>query len=230
MVAQLQMVYCVTEQVQPVLKKIVLFTCMSLTAHAISVKPVENPWYIGGGVGYGSTTWHALVPSSTNQNSAIAMSTPVNVNEGGFLWNIAGGVELFPQFHLEFDYFHYPDAHIYFDPDSLFSYENNDETALHSQTYTFLFQGKFLVPWEDTPLRLYATAGAAWLNRFDNLLADQTVSPTFGLGLNYLFSSHWMGEFGFIYTAGQGESELNPAEDYMPFLYGIYTRILFRFG
>lgn len=200
-----------------------------LSSTAVWAK-VENPWYVGAGVGWGTTTWQALVPSNANQNGALSISTPKSAHEGGFLWGVAAGIEVIPQFQVELNYWDYPDATIHFDPDSLYSFENNGQTELTTQTYTFVLQGKFLVPWEDTKLRLFASAGAAWLNRDDNLLTNETISPTFGVGLNYGFTPHLMGEFGFIYTAGYGESELNPAEDFMPFLYGIFTRLYYRWG
>jgi Outer membrane protein beta-barrel domain len=191
---------------------------------------VENPWYIGGGIGWGTTTWQALAPNSQNQNLALSMSTPMRAEEGGLLWGLGLGIEVIPQFQVELNFWDYPDADVYFDPDSLYSFENDDKTSLHTKTYTFVLQGKFLVPWKDTPLRLFASAGAAWLNREDDLLSNELISPTFGVGLNYGFSPHLMGEFGFIYTAGYGESELNPSADFMPFLYGIFTRLYYRWG
>ncbi len=190
----------------------------------------ENPWYVGAGLGYGSTTWRALVPNVSNQNLALSMSTPVEVQEGGLLWGVGGGMEVIPQFQVEFNYWKYPDATVTFDPDSLYAFENDGKTSFKTNTYTLNLQGKFLVPWQDTHLRLFASAGAAWLNRQDELLKNEAISPTFGVGLNYGFSEHWMGEFAFIYTAGDGESELNPSADFMPFLYGIFTRIYYRFG
>ncbi len=202
-----------------------------IISNANAYQKVENPWYIGGGVGYGSTTWDALVPQSSEQNSAISMSTPIRVQEGGVLWGFSGGVEIFKNFQLEFNYWNYPKATIYFDPDSLYTFENDESTEFTSNTYTMSLQGKFLVPWNDSQkLRLFATAGMAWLNRQDDLLIQDTISPTFGLGLNYGFTPNVMGEFGFVYTAGDGQSELNPSADYMPFLYGIFWRLYYRWG
>lgn len=202
-----------------------------ILSHALFAESkTKYPWFLGGGVGYGSTLWRGLVPELGNQNMALSMSTPVNVDEGGLLWGFGGGVEVIPQFQFEFFYWKYPNATIYFDEESLFTYENNNATSFSSNTYTLLLDGKFLVPWQDSALKIFATAGLAWLNRDDYVLTNEIISPSFGVGLNYSFTDHWMGEFGFVYTAGNGESELNPAADFMPFLYGIYTRIFYRFG
>lgn len=190
---------------------------------------VENPWFIGGLLGFGSTTWSGLVPPPASQNSAMAMATPVYAEEGGLLWGVAGGVEAFQNFQLQFDYMHYPNANVYFDSFSIFS-ENTGSTQLTSSTYTWSVQGKFLVPWQDTNLRFFAAGGAAWLSRRDELLEQDLVTPTFGLGLNYGFTPHLMGEVAFSYTAGNGQSELSPADHYMPFLYGVFARVFLRMG
>jgi hypothetical protein len=202
---------------------------LSLSSFVYAQK-LDIPWYVGASLGWGSTTWRALVPQVSNQNLALSMSTPVEVQEGGLLWGVGGGMEVIPQFQVEFNYLKYPNALVTFDPDSLYAFENDGNTSFNTNTYTLSLQGKFLVPWEDTPLRIFASAGAAWLNRQDELLKNEAISPTFGVGLNYGFNDHWMGEFGFVYTAGDGESELNPSADFMPFLYGIFTKIFYRFG
>jgi hypothetical protein len=196
----------------------------------IAKSDIKHPWFIGAGVGYGSTVWQGLVPEAGKQNMALSLSTPLDVDEGGVLWGFGGGVEVISQFQLEFFYWKYPNSTIYFDKDSLFSFENNNATNFRTSTYTYLLDGKFLVPWKDTNFNIYATAGLAWLNRDDYVFKNEIISPSFGVGVNYGFDEHWMGEFGFVYTAGNGESELNPALDYMPFLYGIYTRVFYRFG
>jgi len=50
-----------------------------------------------------------------------------------------------------------------------------------------------------------------------------------GGGFNYSFTEHLMAEFGFNFTAGYGESELNPANDYVPFLYSGFFSMAYRF-
>ena len=79
-----------------------------------------------------------------------------------------------------------------------------------------------------TAIRAYSSAGAAEVHRWDEVNDNRRVTPTFGLGFNYNFTPHIMGELGANYTAGFGESELNPAEDYMPFLYSAFLRIGYR--
>ena len=197
---------------------------------AFADERIENPWFVGGVVGYGSTTWQGLVPETSKQNAALNLSTPIDAEEGGVAWGIVGGVEAFKNFHLQLDYMHYPRATVYFDPDSLYSINNNDSTEFSSETYTWSVQGKFLVPWRDTNIKFFASGGAAWIARRDDLLKEDTASPTFGIGVNYTFNSHIMSEIAFTYTSGNGQSELNPAEHFIPFLYGVVGRVYYRLG
>lgn len=191
---------------------------------------VENPWFVGGVLGGGSTTWKGLVPETSKQNAAINLSTPIDVQEGGFVWGIAAGVEAFKNFQLQFDYMDYPDATINFDPDSIYSIDHDGATSLKSSTYSWSIQGKFLVPWRDTNLKPFASGGVAWIARRDELLQENLVSPVFGIGLNYTFTKNIMAEVAFTYTSGYGQSELSPADDYIPFLYAVFGRVYLRLG
>lgn len=212
-------------------KRIFCFFCfIGISSLVLAEQPVENPWFVGGVLGYGSTTWRGLVPDTAKQNAALNLSTPIDAQEGGFTWGIVGGVEAFKNFHLQLDYMHYPRATIHFDPDSLYSINNNDSTEFSSETYTWSLQGKFLVPWRETNIKFFASGGAAWIARRDELLKEDTASPTFGLGINYTFTPHTMAEVAFSYTSGNGKSELNPAEDFIPFLYAVFARVYYRMG
>lgn len=204
-----------------------LIFCFNL-AHA--EEAVRSPWFLGGVVGGGSTTWMGLVPEKSQQNAALNLSTPIDVREGGLVWGVAGGVEAFKNFHFQMDYTHYPKATILFDQDSLFSIDHDNATSFTTSTYTWSMQGKFLVPWQETHLKLFASGGVAWLARRDDLLQDDLVSPIFSIGGNYELSPQWMLELAFSYTAGNGKSELNPAEDFMPFLYAGIVRLFYRLG
>lgn len=213
-----------------VLKRIFFAGCVVVTPFAYAAQAVNYPWFVGGAVGGGSTTWEGLVPEQSDQNAALNLSTPIQTDEGGFVWGVAAGVEIFKNFQFQMDYTHYPKALITFDKDSLFSIDHEDQTSFSSNTYTWSMQVKFLVPWEASKLRLFSSGGVAWLARRDDLLEQDIVSPTFGLGLNYELSPHTMAELAFSYTAGNGKSELNPAEDFMPFLYAGLFKLYYRMG
>ena len=187
------------------------------------------PIYAGVTGGYGSTTWQGLVPSVGNQNMALSISTPTLVQEGGGVWGLFAGYEFTPYFAIEANYMHYPDARIVFDPDSLFSFDNDGHTVLITHTDTGSLMGKVMLIIPRTTLRLYSSAGVARIERTDEINKNWRFSPTFGVGVNYNFTPRIMGEFGSNYTAGYGESELNPAKDFVPFLYSVFLRIGLRF-
>jgi hypothetical protein len=215
-----------------VLKKIIITTVLSLGLHTsfASSNEVENPWFVGGVLGYGSTTWNGLVPNASAQSDALKLSTPIEVREGGFIWGVSGGVEAIKNFQLQLEYLDFPDANVKFDEFSLYADENNNETEFNSKTHVWSIQGKFLVPWQDSNLRIFASGGPAWMSRRDNLYENDLWTPTFGIGLNYIVNKYSMVDVAFSYTAGNGQSELNPSAHYMPFLYGVLVRLYIRLG
>lgn len=189
---------------------------------------LNHPFYVGATGGYGSTTWDGLVPAPRNQNMAMRTSTPVMVREGGIVWGVLAGYEFSPWFALEATYMRYPDANISFDEESMFAFENDGILELGTHTGTISLMGKLMVFIPHTPLRGYSSFGAAEIHRWDDMTENRRYSPTFGLGLNYNISNHVMAELGINYTAGYGESELNPAKDYVPFLYSGFLKLACR--
>jgi len=66
-------------------------------------------------------------------------------------------------------------------------------------------------------------------HRYD-ILADITrVAPTFGLGLMATPSKHIVVDLGFEYYIGYGKSNHLPVRDFVPFAYGIYLRVGYKF-
>ncbi|WP_241972180.1 hypothetical protein [Legionella cherrii] len=61
----------------------------------------HHPFYIGAIAGFGSTTWQGLVPSEENQNVALMLSTPIDVEEGGSAWGVLAGYEFTRFFAIE---------------------------------------------------------------------------------------------------------------------------------
>lgn len=190
----------------------------------------RHPFYVGAIGGYGSTTWGALVPSTANQNEATRLSTPVSVTEGGGVVGAFAGYEITRFFAIEAGYMHYPDATVFFDTESLFTYLHEDNpTEFNSQTEAISVMAKIMLLIPDTNIRLFSSFGGANVHRKDILNDYWHVSPTFGAGINYRFTRDVMGEFGGNYTAGFGESNLNPTESYFPFLYSINFRLAYCF-
>ena len=213
-------------------KILIIFGFYSSVAISDTVSPetaMIHPAYVGVLGGYGSTTWQGLVPSNENMNDAMLMSTPTEVHEGGALWGVVAGYEFSPFFALEANYMHYPDAHIYFDKDSLFAFENNDMIELNTVTQTVSLYARVMLNIPKTNLRLYSSAGVAGVQRKDLVDSDWRTSPTFGVGLNDNLNEHLLAEIGSTYTAGYGEAELNPAKDFIPFLYSVFAKLAYRF-
>lgn len=208
---------------------LLLLLCFALSAQASS--QVDNkfryPFYLGALGGYGSTTWGDLVPKDIT-NSAMNMSTPIKVSEGGAVWGLFSGYELIPNFALEASYMQYPKATIYFDPESLFALNNDDRITLNTHTETVTLLGKFMVIIPNTTIRAFSSIGAGMIHRYDAIQNLWRLTPTFGGGVNYNITDHLMGEIGGTYVAGNGESELDPAEDFIPFLYSVSVRLAYR--
>lgn len=205
------------------------FSTLTFSA-AVNEGQILHPLYFGALGGYGSTTWEGLVPSLKNQNPAVSMSAPIKVEEGGGVWGVFLGYEMIPNLALEGSYMEFPDARVRFDPISLFSFEQNGDTYFITHTEAFSLLGKVMIPIPKTNFLLYSGAGAAAIHRHDVLMreAQWRASPTFIIGLNYHFNSHWMLEFGGNYIAGFGESQLNPSTTFFPFLYSGYFRLAYR--
>jgi hypothetical protein len=208
---------------------IVIFLDFVTLAHAADADKFRYPFYVGVAGGYGSTTWGALVPSANKSNSAMALSTPVNVNEGGWMGGAFAGYEIIPQFAVELNYTKYPQAYLTFSKKSLFSYRNNHRTGFTTNTENVGLVGKFQVIIPRTSVRAFSSVGIAGIHRADVLANEWRPSPTFNVGFNYNITPHVMTELAVNYTGGAGEAELTPTDDYIPFLYGVYLRLGYRF-
>lgn len=197
---------------------------------AESNRASTHPFYLGITGGYGSTMWEGLVPPKNKQAAALLLSTPSSVQEGGGLWGYYAGYEIIPHFAFEVSYTHYPNAKVYFDPTSLVAFEHNGLTDLNTSTEATSLMGKFMVTIPYIEMKAFSSAGAARVHRKDVIKECWRVSPTFSLGISYDMTEHIIGEIGFNYTGGYGESELDPAEDYVPFLYSGFIHLAYRLG
>jgi hypothetical protein len=189
----------------------------------------HHPIYIGVIGGYGSTTWDGLVPSNNNKNDALSMSTPVEVSEGGSVWGALIGYEFNRYFAIEANYLKYAHADVIFGDLSLFTFENNGITHFNTKTETVSLIGKIMMDIPSTQFKAYSGAGVANLHREDMLIDEWRVTPIFEMGFIYPVAEHFMAELTGNYTAGFGESQLNPAETYFPFLYSVTVRLAYRF-
>lgn len=210
-----------------------LFSLLLLSTaycHAGTEGKTRHPLYAGLIGGYGSTTWQGLVPAEKDKSLAMMMSTPETVDEGGFTWGFLAGYEFSPYFALEANYMRYPDSHVYYNTkESLFSFTHNGLGKFRSKTDSISLIAKIMMTIPKSNFRIFSDAGVARLYRNDMLLDDSRITPTFGAGVNYDFTDHIMGEIAGNYTAGFGQSQLNPADGYFPFLYSVTARLAYRF-
>lgn len=222
-------------------KKLLLLACsvycvpvISFSAvNMVNVQPgatANHPFYAGLTIGYGTTTWSGLVASEDDDDIAMAVSTPTSVNEGGTIGGVFVGYEIFPSFAMEFSYTHYPNAKIYFDEMSLITYDYGGITELISQTNNYALVGKFLVPVPHTrSVRVFSSVGPSVTHRQDSVYNHWQLTPTFNFGFDIDVTEHIVAEVGANYTAGTAISEMNPAVDYIPFLYSGFGRLMWRF-
>ncbi|WP_298624251.1 outer membrane beta-barrel protein [uncultured Legionella sp.] len=205
------------------------FMVVNCNAGTTGTAPPHHSFYAGALGGFGSTTWKGLVPTKENQNMALILSTPIEVTEGGGVWGLFTGYEFSPYFAIEASYIRYPEAKVFFDSMSLFSFNNDGKIELHTKTETVNLMGKIMLQIPNSKIRVYSSAGIADVHRDDFLINQWLISPTFGAGLNYRLTDHLMTELGANYTAGFGESQLEPTSSYIPFLYSVSIRVAYLF-
>lgn len=189
----------------------------------------RKPWVLGLSGGFGDTTWQGLVPKLHNQNSAITLSTPIQVNEGGKIWGLNLAYELNPSFAIETNYLNYPPVKIKFDDCSLFAFYQNGSTELITQTSNFSVSFKIMGFIPRSNIRIFSSAGLAKIIRKDLINQNNIISPQFGLGANMNILPHLMIEIGLGYTSGYGESEINPVDDFFPFFLSAVGKLAYRF-
>lgn len=186
-------------------------------------------FYAGLAGGWGTTVWEGLVPLKKKQIRAMEMSTPKRVSEGGAVWGVFAGYEPLPNFAFEALYMRYPNAKIDFTKNSLFYIYHNHMMTLSTHTDSFSLAAKIMMFIPRTEIRVFSSAGIAAVHRWDMLTDRHHLSPAFGFGFNYDFNPHTMLEFALNYIGGQGQSEIEPYRDYIPFLYSGSLHLAYRF-
>ena len=193
------------------------------------LNPFKHRFYAGIGAGLGSTTWRGLVPVNDKETAVLTISTPTDVKEGGGTYNLVMGYEFTPYFALEGAYQRYPKARVMFEEDSLFAFEHDDLTSFQSNTDTLSLMAKVMLLVPRSFVRMYAGFGLASVHRYDEFNEYFKLSPTFGAGFNWSINERFIVELGFNYTTGDGESEISPANHYIPFLYSGMLNVNYRF-
>ncbi len=183
--------------------------------------PYKYPIYLGLLFGYGNTNWSELV----SQDDLSDASTPTSAKGSGVALGLVGGYEINKYFAVETNVIRFPSSKVKFIRGSIYPI-----SSMNSKTYAISVAGKFMVPVGHTGVRAYAEAGPAYIHRADTLADIGRFTPMFGVGANYDFTQHIMGEFNFQYYAGYGKSVDNPAYYYIPFLYTLNFRLAYRFN
>lgn len=214
-------------------KNSVVLTLLSGLAGSASLLAAANPippkpLYIGVNGGFGSTTWRGLVPAHDKQNMALSISTPIKVKEGGGVFGVFAGYEFTPYFALEANYRRYPSAEIFFDQYSLYAFEHNEHISFNTDTENLSLMAKIMLVVPQTTLRVYSGFGIASVHRMDDIINQFKITPTFGAGFNIDITPRLMVDLGFNYIAGYGESELSPANNFIPFLYSGTIGLAYR--
>lgn len=211
----------------PIFASLSVFFTSATASVVVQPDHYDHPFYIGITGGYGSTTWGSLVPQ--DPSAAMSIATPIHVSESGAVVGAFAGYEFFPQFAMELSYLHYPNATLFFDEMSLFSFDHDNTTRLVTKTQRLALSAKFMLYIPHSRIRAYSSFGVASVNRKDSVTSRWRTSPIFGVGVNYDLSKRVMLEIGTEYVAGYGQSELDPAIHYIPFLYSIFAQLAYRF-
>jgi hypothetical protein len=207
---------------------ILLGITASLELQGAGISSIQRPVYVGINGGFGSTTWGFLVPLDGKQNSALSISTPVRASEGGGVYGGFAGYELTRYFAIEAGYRCYPNAKLTYDSFSVYAFDHNGKISFETATDTLNLMAKVMLTLPQTQVRLFSSFGVAGVHRFDEIKQKWRATPSFGAGLNADLNERLIIEIGFNYTAGYGESELNPANSYIPFLYSATLGLGFR--
>lgn len=201
-----------------------LFLTYATSACAVVSRdyPFHYPhFYAGLGIGYGETTWNEL---ATNDFLA-QVSAPKETHDFGTVWSAFLGYQFGRSFALEATYTRYPNTRLVFDEYSF--YYPITEFTTHSQVYSLI--GKFILPLANSRINAFLDAGIALTHRNDIFAKVTRVVPTFGLGFTSNASHNVITEVGFEYYVGYGKSDHIPVKDFVPFLFGIYFRLGYRF-
>lgn len=212
--------------------------------HTSSENPYPARWnkskfYLGAITGYGSTDWGMLVINcdpkdiqcDATMRDILAESAPKAAGDDGAVWGVTAGYEVNPTWAMEASYIRFPTTLIHIKPNSFFyntAFPNDIAANFSTETWGFIFVGKFMTQIGHSGIRGFANAGLDVTHRKDIYTNASKISATFGAGLNYVFKSDVMLELFFQYIAGYGQSNEIPIVYYMPFLYTVGIKMMYR--
>jgi opacity protein-like surface antigen len=208
------------------ISKLVVFGALISSAMAAEV---ASPFYVGAALGYASTDWSMLV---TSPLSVAAASAPIGADDKGISYGFLAGYHVNKHFALEANYFHLNDSTIHFRAWNDYWPLRGTATYMSSETSVYALDAKFFVPVTFVKkLSGYASVGLGTVHRQDELADTYRMGGVFGAGLDYALSSRISTELAFQYYTGFGSAKsVNPAYDYVPFVYQAYADVTYHFA
>lgn len=215
-------------------------TLLFFLGAAASANSFERLWqahrfYFGPVLGYGSTDWSMMVMECDANDpfcsaQTVGSSAPIGTSgDNGLVWGVTAGYELKPSWAMEATYLHFPATQVRLnDPWNYYMEDGHDTIEFSSETWAMFAVAKFMTEIGNSGFRGFANAGIDFTARDDELTNTIRVNPTFGVGMNYVFPSDFMLELAFQYMTGYGAANEVPANDYIPFLYSLSFKLLYR--
>lgn len=216
---------------------LVLLFLMLCQTQAVSKNPYLARWksrsfYFGPILGYGSTDWNMLVANCEPQDvfcqDNIKLSAPLGAGDSGWVWGTTLGYEVKPFWALESMFMRFPNTTVLFNGGYNFYLDRYNLTTMRSTTWAMMTVAKFMTQIAQTGWRGFANAGIDFTFRNDALSNTMRINPTFGVGMNYVLPHNIMLELAFQYVSGYGEANEVPVTKYMPFLYTVHAKLLYR--
>lgn len=206
----------------------------------------DYKFYVGGGLGYGNTGWTELV--DYNNDPLTDLSAPTSAQTGGLSYEGFIGYNVAENFAIEARYTQYPQATLGFAHLNLgelideLIHENLPIPYIPVPNFYGVYRlptnlgayglvGKFFIPaFPKYHIKAFMTLGADYTVRQDQLGTVTSLSPTFGMGMDWRFSRRFKATAEFEYVTGNGASTANPVVQYVPFLYNFDIRLSYLFG
>ena len=187
---------------------------------------MDHPVYAGLMFGYGEPTWKQLADEGTDPGDTLTReSVPSHASSGGLAGGPFIGFQFSDRFTIELSYVKFRTTHMQFIPANFYGIGSE---GLKSQTEIYNMIGKFMVPLGLTKAMAYASTGLTIIHRHDTIVNRGFAEPNFGAGFFYDITPMFLMQWGFLFTVGDGKSNVRPVKYYVPFTYMIHTSIAYR--
>lgn len=184
----------------------------------------QYPFYVGLMTGYGNTDWSRLV----SQDPLTSLATPTSASGSGAIFGGLVGYQFTSYIALEAQYIHYPNSTVNFLPGNP-TYPGITQFSSATNYYALIAQISAPLPFDNNRFDALGDLGAAMVQRSDVLADIHDYRPTFGFGLDYHLSSHWVAVTAFNYTPGTGSAAENASAEYIPYLYSGQFIVEYKF-